>query len=188
MPCACVLSCFSGVQLFATLWTADHQASLSMGFFRQEYWSGLPCPSSGDFADPGIKPASPALQVAFCIATDSLLLGHQGSPLSSHWFFLLPHKCNLGVVFPWWQQHTQVFFHSSIFMVSFYIPGTVLDSESKSKLHTHICCLQGISQEGICWTCSSDVHDCRLPGSSVHGISQARILEWVAVPFFRGFC
>ena len=41
---ACVLSCFSHVQLFATEWTVTHQAPLSMGFSRQEYWSGLPCP------------------------------------------------------------------------------------------------------------------------------------------------
>ena len=40
-----------------------HQASLSMGFPRQEYWSGLPFPSPGDLPDPGIKPGSPALQV-----------------------------------------------------------------------------------------------------------------------------
>ena len=44
----CVLSHFSCVQLFATLWTVAHQAPLFMGFFRQEYWSGLPCPSPGN--------------------------------------------------------------------------------------------------------------------------------------------
>ena len=55
---ACVLSCFLGVQLFATLWTVAHQAPLSMGFSRQEYWSGLPCPPPGDLPDPGIKPES----------------------------------------------------------------------------------------------------------------------------------
>ena len=43
-------------------WTAAHQAPLSMGFPRQEYWSGLPFPSPGDLPDPGIKPGSPALQ------------------------------------------------------------------------------------------------------------------------------
>ena len=53
-----MLSCFSHVQLFATLWTAAHQAPLSMGFSRQEYWSWLPCPPSGDLPDPGIKPLS----------------------------------------------------------------------------------------------------------------------------------
>ena len=50
----CVLSCFGHVQLYVTLWTIDHQAPLSMGFFRQEYWSGLPCPPPGDLPDPGI--------------------------------------------------------------------------------------------------------------------------------------
>ena len=43
----CVLSRSSSVQLFATLWTIAHQAPLSMGFSRQEYWSGFPCPPSG---------------------------------------------------------------------------------------------------------------------------------------------
>ena len=45
----------------ATLWTVAHQAPLSMGFLRQEYWSGLPFPSPGDLPDPGIKTASPEL-------------------------------------------------------------------------------------------------------------------------------
>ena len=52
----------SRVRLFATLWTVAHYAPLSMGFSRQEYWSGLPFPSPGDLPDPGIKPRSPALQ------------------------------------------------------------------------------------------------------------------------------
>ena len=52
----------SHVQLFATLWTVAHQAPLSMGFTRQEYWSGLPFPSPGDFPNPGIEPRSPTLQ------------------------------------------------------------------------------------------------------------------------------
>ena len=48
-------------RLFVTQWTAAHQASLPMGFSRQEYWSGLLFPSAGDLPDPGIKSASPAL-------------------------------------------------------------------------------------------------------------------------------
>ena len=48
--------------LFVIPWTVIYQASLSMGFSRQEYWSGLPFPSSGDLPDLGIKPRSPALQ------------------------------------------------------------------------------------------------------------------------------
>ena len=54
----CVLSCFSPVQLFLTPWTVAHQAPLSMGFSRQEYWKGLPFPSPGDLPNPGIEPAA----------------------------------------------------------------------------------------------------------------------------------
>ena len=53
-----VLSHFSHVQLFATPWTIAHVASLSTGFSRQDYWSGLPCPSPGDLPNPGTEPAS----------------------------------------------------------------------------------------------------------------------------------
>ena len=52
----------SRVQLFATPWTVAYQAPPSMGFSRQEYWSGLPFPSPGDLPDPGIEPWSPAFQ------------------------------------------------------------------------------------------------------------------------------
>ena len=52
----------SHVRLFATPWTVAHQAPLSMGFSRQEYWSGLPFPSPGDLPNPGIKPRCPSLQ------------------------------------------------------------------------------------------------------------------------------
>ena len=51
----------SRVLLFATPWTVAFQAPLSMGFSRQEYWSGLPFPSPGDLPDPGFEPRSPAL-------------------------------------------------------------------------------------------------------------------------------
>ena len=53
----------SSVRLFATPWTVAYQASQSMGFSRQEYWSGVPFPSPGDLPDPGIEPLSPALQI-----------------------------------------------------------------------------------------------------------------------------
>ena len=51
----------SHVRLFVTPWTVAYQDPQSMGFSRQEYWSGLPFPSAGDLPDPGIKPESPAL-------------------------------------------------------------------------------------------------------------------------------
>ena len=75
---AYVLSRFSHVWLCATLWTVAQQSLLSMGFSRQDYWSGLSFFSPGDLPDPGIKPAfpmSPELQAI------SLLLSHWGSPL-----------------------------------------------------------------------------------------------------------
>ena len=53
-----VLSRFSHVQLCVMLWIVARQAPLSMGFSRQEYWSGLPCPPLGDLPNPGIEPAS----------------------------------------------------------------------------------------------------------------------------------
>ena len=65
---ACVLSLFSRVQLFVTLWTVARQAPLSLGLSRQEYWSGLPCCPPGNLPDPGIKSASfmsPALANGF---------------------------------------------------------------------------------------------------------------------------
>ena len=66
--CVCDLSRFSCIWFFVTPWTVALQAPLSMGFPRQEYWSGLPCPPPGDLPDPGIKPMSlmpPALAGRF---------------------------------------------------------------------------------------------------------------------------
>ena len=66
--CAWMLSHFSHVQLFATPWTVAHPAPLFMRFSKQEYWSGLSCPPSGDLPNPGIKSASlvsPALSGRF---------------------------------------------------------------------------------------------------------------------------
>ena len=59
--CVCMLLC--RVRLFAAPWTVARQASLFMGFSRQEYSSGLPFPSTGDFPNPGTEPRSPILQV-----------------------------------------------------------------------------------------------------------------------------
>ena len=58
------------LQLFVTPWTVVCQAPLSMGFSRQDYWSGLPFPSTGDLPHTGIEPKSPALQA------DSLPFSH----------------------------------------------------------------------------------------------------------------
>ena len=58
-----VIQSLSCVWLHATLWAAAHQAPLSMGFSRREYWSGLPCPPSGDLPNSGIEPRFPSLEV-----------------------------------------------------------------------------------------------------------------------------
>ena len=57
-----IVKSLSRVRLFATPWTVAYQASLSMEFSRQEYWSGFPFPSPWDLPNPGIKPGSPALE------------------------------------------------------------------------------------------------------------------------------
>ena len=63
-----VVQSLSHVQLFATPWTVDHQAPLSMGFFRQEYWSGVSFSSLGDPPRPEIELAPPALAGGFSTA------------------------------------------------------------------------------------------------------------------------
>ena len=73
----------SRVRLFATPWTVARQAPLSMGFSRQDYWSGLPFPTPGDLPDPGIESGSPTLQA------DSLLSEPQEKPhVSIGWVFI----------------------------------------------------------------------------------------------------
>ena len=114
-----LLSHLGLVWFCVTLWTAVCQASLSMGFSRQEYWSGLSCPSPGVLPSPGIKPRSPALQA------DSFTTEPPGKPEVGHILYL------------YWSESCSV------------------------------------------------VSDSLQPMDCVHGILQARILEWVAVPFSR---
>ena len=99
-----VLGCL-GVWLLATPWYVACQAPLSMGFFRQEYWSGLPFPPPGDLPDPGIKPsssASPALQA------DSLPAEPLGKPQASHLAFYSPiSSFNFG----FWLYITSIYKH-----------------------------------------------------------------------------
>ena len=81
------LSC---VRLSAALWTVAHQTPLSMGFPRQEYWSGLPFPPPGDLPNPGIEPASPgspalADRIFYHLAT------WEGHTLIKHYLILSSH-------------------------------------------------------------------------------------------------
>ena len=113
----------SRVRLFATSWTVAYQAPPSVGFSRQEYWSGLPFPSPGDLPNPGIEPRSPALQV------------------------------------------------------------DALPSEPPGKTKTYASVCVFVHQLCRVSTTLCDPMDCSLPGSLVHGIFQARVLEWIAVSF-----
>ena len=70
-----VLSC---VRLFVTPWTVVRKVPLSMEFSRQEYRSGQPFHSPGDFPDPGVKPRSPALQADYLLSEPDYLLSNQG--------------------------------------------------------------------------------------------------------------
>ena len=104
----CMLSHFSNVRLCETLWTVAHQVPLSMGFSRQEYWSGLLYPPPGDLPNSQIASTSPALQV------DSLPTEPPGKPINrlytnikwkvkkKEWSLL----CSLKLpTFVWWNPH-----------------------------------------------------------------------------------
>ena len=81
----------SHVQLFGNPWTVAYQAPPSMGFSRQEYWSGLPFPSPGDVPDPGIKLRSPAFQ-ADALTSEPPGKQSYGCCSSQVWMWDLDHK------------------------------------------------------------------------------------------------
>ena len=92
----CKTSHLNCVGLFATLWTIAHQTALSMGFSRQEYWKGLPCPPPGHLPDPGIEPAS--LKAAALAGGFFTISAHLGSP-NGHYKYYSKHSN----IFPSWQ-------------------------------------------------------------------------------------
>ena len=77
------LCCFSCARILVTLWTVAHQSPLSMGFSRQEYWSGLPCPPPGESS----RPRDQTLQL-LVLQVDTLPQSHQGNPEKQ----LIQHK------------------------------------------------------------------------------------------------
>ena len=99
-----VLSRFSRVRLLVTPWIAARQALLSMGFCRQEYWGGLPCPPPGDPPNPGIKPTplvSPALAGGFFDATwEALSHGSTALFFTTKMFTCLSISVPLPSLFP----------------------------------------------------------------------------------------
>ena len=101
--CACILGCFSHVQLLVILWTVAPQAPLSMGFSRQEYWNGLPCPPPRDLPNTGIKPCLLHWQVESLTLvppgkpgisgqTSELLIEVEAAPVPQHQHSLISFK------------------------------------------------------------------------------------------------
>ena len=152
-----MLTCFSHVWLFTTLWTLASQTLLSMGVSRQEYWNALPYLPPGDLPNPGLKPA---VSYVSCIGRQVLYhYSHLGSLLCHLEYYL-----------------TSVNF-SSLICKRETIPQII--SPLQKPLYKLCFMCQMLSH--LC-----DPMDCSLPGSSVHEILQARILEQVAISFSRG--
>ena len=129
----------SRIRLLATPWTAAYQAPPSVGFSRQEYWSGLPCPA---------------------VAADKSL---QSCPTLCNPLRRQPSRLPR----PW-------------------------DSPGKSTgvgCHFLLQCIRVKSESEVVQSCPtlSDLMDCNLPGSSISGIFQARVLEWAAIAFSEHF-
>ena len=99
--CYCCL-----VQLFETPWTVVHQAPLSMGFSRQEYQGGLPCPPPGERPDPGINPVSPALAGRF-FTTESVTRETPGE-VRRHQFHLTDWYWYKIKTYCWWRRTTNM--------------------------------------------------------------------------------
>ena len=165
----------SCVRLFATPWTVAHQAPPSMEFSRREYWSGLPFPSPGDLPDSGIEPW-PLLSRADALPSEppgnnqvtQLLLSDKINSVSGSWTrvfcaFLRPLclLCHL------------------LFCDIYLLLGLRFQTSSDLQhvVHVRASCFSRV------WLFATP---CSPPGSSVHGILQARVLEWVAPLFSKG--
>ena len=92
--CVCVAGRFSHVCVFAVLWTVTHQVPLSMGFSRQEHWSGLPFPPPGDPPNPGIEPCSHVFFIGSWVLYHERHLGspEYNLPLDNYWIQKFPSK------------------------------------------------------------------------------------------------
>ena len=87
------------VRLFVTPWTVACQAPLSMGFSRQEYWSGLPCPPPGDLPNPGIKPGYPALPAGSLLSEPPGKAANEGNEVQRDAAPCSGHLASLGLNF-----------------------------------------------------------------------------------------
>ena len=127
----------SRVRLFATPWTVACQAPLSMGFSRQEYWSGLPFPSPGNLPHSGIEPGSPALEA------DALTSEPHPPPL--FWFAVT--EMFLILFLDLQINHQQTLFETlidncfnpqfTLSIVLFYLTLTVSHTHMHTDIHIH---------------------------------------------------
>ena len=153
LVCACVLSHF-----FVTLWTVACQAPLSMGFSRQEYWSGLSRPPLGDLANPGIEPC--LLLLMYWLAGSLPLMPHRK----------ITYLCSRELI---WRSMPYHSFLSYAFIVVFMHRFFLF-----VNVNTQIACMCAKSLQ-LCPTLC-DPTDCSLPGSSVHGFSRQEY--WSGLP------
>ena len=166
-----MLSCFSGVWLFATLWTIAHQAPLSVGFSRQEYWRGLPCPP------PGVEEAGGFFTRTTWQAPYLLWVKIN---IRSFWKWKIKLECCCCCI-------TSVVSYSV--QPHRWQPTRLphpWDSPGKNTgvgCHFLLQCrkVKRKSEVAQLWLTLSDPMDCSLPGFSIHGIFQAWVLDWVAI-------
>ena len=171
--CCVVVQVLSRVQLFMTPWTVARQAPLSMGFPRQGYWSRSPFPPPGDLPNPGTEPTFPALAGRF-FTTES-----PGKPVYIYHMYVEAH------VYICINMHMYTYTYICIYPFS--------SGSFWPRNQTRVLCIAGgfftnwafrvcVLVAQSCLTLC-DPMDCSLPGSFVHGILQARLLEWVAISF-----
>ena len=153
-----------------TPWTVACQSPPSMGFLRQEFWSGLPFPSPRDLPDPGIKAASPALAGGF-FTTESL-----GLPLKNRIGLLLLLLLSCSVVSNSVQPHG---WQPTRLPHPWDYPG----NNTGAGCHFLFQCMKVKSESEIAQSFPTlrDPMDCSPPGSPIPGILQATTLEWVTI-------
>ena len=181
-----------------------------MGFSRQEYWSGLPCPSPGDLPYPRIKPRSPSLQadsfplellwrsisylliaVSVCICIMSNDVTHLFMHLLANYIFSLENVYLSPLPILKLCCFAFLLLSDRNYLYDLNIKSVLDDWQTFSVWRdllnkNHIVCVYVCVLVSQACLTLCDPMDCSPPGLSVHEILQARILEWVVIPFSRG--
>ena len=183
---------FNHIQLFVTLWTIAHQAPLSMGFSRQEYWSGLPCPPPGNLPNSGIKPESlmsPTLAGRFLTTRPGSLLAREvRGPHLLILIKLLVDTLSLFKSSVCVAKFTGLIPLTSLLLFFGHLKGYAQGFEINGQNCNMVCeCMHCACSVDQSCPILCNLMDCSPPGTSVNGIFQARILEWVVISYSRGF-